>query len=73
MKITLDIEDDKLSAFLNFIKTLDYVTVNKENVDFKLSEEHKNILEDRKESYQKGESKGVSWDEVKSDARKKSE
>ncbi|MCF6361425.1 MAG: addiction module protein [Cyclobacteriaceae bacterium] len=32
MEITLDIQDNRFNTFLDFIKTLDYVSVRKESI-----------------------------------------
>ncbi|MBL4651909.1 MAG: addiction module protein [Flavobacteriales bacterium] len=70
MKVTLDIQDSKAAAFLNFIKSLDFITV-KEESGFVLSDNHISILEERKADYESGKSQSLSWEEVKDKARKR--
>jgi len=73
MRVTLDIKEAKAEAFLNFIKSLDFVSVKEEASGFVLSDEHKKILDSRKEAHTLGESKSFSWGEVKKNARKANE
>ncbi len=73
MRITLDIKEAKAEAFLNFIKSLDFVSVKEEAAGFILSDEHKKILDNRKETHTLGESKSFSWSEVKENARNANE
>ena len=52
MRITLDIQDSKALAFLNFIQSLDFVTINSEltinEQDFILSKKQLKMLEERR-------------------------
>ncbi len=68
MRITLDIQDGKALAFLNFIQSLDFVTINsdesKSENEFVLSEEQLSILEERRNNRREGKSQTYSWDEV---------
>lgn len=70
MRITLDIQDGKALAFLNFVQSLDFVTINSEESanekDFVLSDEQLNLLEERRNDRIQGKSQTYSWDEVTS-------
>ena len=68
MRITLDIQDGKAIAFLNFIQSLDFVTINSEESanekEFVLSDEQLKLLEERRNDRMQGKSQTYSWDEV---------
>ena len=68
MRITLDIQDAKALAFLNFIQSLDFVTINSEESakekEFVLSDEQFSILEERRNDRMEGKSQTYTWDEV---------
>ncbi len=54
MKINLEINDSKAQAFLEFLKTLDYVKINENTeVDFAIPDWHKSMVQERLESYKK--------------------
>lgn len=54
MKISLNIQDSKAAAFLNFIKTLDYIQVEDDNAsDIELTEDLKNALDESIDSLKK--------------------
>lgn len=46
MQLYIDIQDSKANAFIEFMKTLDYVKVN-DPEDFVIPEEHKKIVRER--------------------------
>jgi hypothetical protein len=75
MRITLDIQDGKALAFLNFIQSLDFVTINSEESanekEFVLSDEQLNLLEERRNDRMQGKSQTYSWDEVVSSLNKR--
>ena len=68
MRITLDIQDGKALAFLNFIQSLDFVTINSEESanekEFVLSDEQLNLLEERRNDRMQGKTQTYSWEEV---------
>ena len=69
MIITIDIDttNKKARAFIDFIKTLDFIKI-KEKEDpsaYELTQQQINILEERKQRHIKKESKSYSWDEIK--------
>jgi hypothetical protein len=68
MKITLDIKDSKFNTFLAFIKTLDYVSVNKEEEIPLWQQEEVNK---RLTLIAKGDMNTRNWTEAKKDIFKK--
>ena len=68
MRITLDIQDGKALAFLNFIQSLDFVTIKSEESakekEFVLSDEQLNLLEERRNDRMQGKTQTYSWEEV---------
>jgi hypothetical protein len=73
MEYTFHIEDSsnpKVKAFLEYIRTLDFVKEDKiENQEFVLTEEHLEILNERRKDRLEGKSQTHSWEEVKDFAR----
>ncbi len=67
-KLVLNIEECKFKAFLSFIKTLDYVSVSKEEA---IPEWQQEEVNKQLELIEKGEMKARSWDEAKMDVFKK--
>ena len=68
MKITLDIQENRFNTFLDFIKTLDYVSVKKEDTTPEWQQEE---VSNRLQLIEKGEMKTRSWHEAKKDIFKK--
>lgn len=68
MKITLDIQDSRFDTFLNFIKTLDYVSINQEE---EIPQWQQDEVNKRLQLIDKGEMITRSWDEAKKDIFKK--
>jgi hypothetical protein len=69
MKITLEIQDERFKTFMDFIQTLDYVSVKKdEEVLPKWQEEEVNR---RLELIESGEMKTRDWEVAKKDIFKK--
>lgn len=68
MKVTLDIQDSRFDAFMNFIKTLDYVSINKEGTIPKWQQDE---VDKRLKKVGKGEMKARNWDKAKEDIFKK--
>jgi hypothetical protein len=67
-QITLNIEDDKFKAFMEFIKTLNYVSVSKEeNIPVWQMEE----VESRLDKIKNGKMTTRLWSEAKNDIFKK--
>lgn len=69
MRLTLDIQDNNAIAFLNYIKSLDYVTIKSEEYDsvksYELTEEQLNSVEERRVERLNGVSKTHSWESIK--------
>ena len=63
MNITLTIDDRYKKAFLEFIKTLSYVTVKEQEEDIVIPEKHKAVVRDRIKNTTPDEL--LDWDEVK--------
>lgn len=63
MKITLDIQDSRFNTFLAFIKTLDYVSVKKEEIPMWQQDE----VENRLKLIEKGEMGTRNWEDAKED------
>jgi len=68
MKITLDIQESRFNTFLDFIKTLDYVSVKKESATPQWQQEE---VSRRMQLIEKGEMKTRSWHEAKADIFKR--
>lgn len=67
-QITLNIEETKFKAFLDFIKTLDYVSVSDEiNIPLEQQQEAQRRLK----LVQEGKMKTRSWSEAKQDIFKR--
>ena len=65
-----DISNPKAKAFLEYIKTLEFVIIDRaESQEFTLTEEHLQILNERRTDRLTGNSKTSSWEEVKEFAR----
>ena len=67
MKITLDIQDSRFNTFLEFIKTLDYVSVNNDTIP----QWQQNEVAKRRELIKKGEMTTRNWNDAKADIFKK--
>jgi len=67
-QITLNIADKKFKAFIEFIKTLDYVSISKEE---EIPQWQQEEVKERLELVDKGQMKTRSWDEAEKDIFKK--
>jgi|AntRauTorcE11897_2_1112592.scaffolds.fasta_scaffold29348_2 hypothetical protein len=67
-RITLNIEEENYQAFLNFLKTLNYVSISE---GYEIPESHKTEVKERLEEIEKGNIKTRSWEEAKKDIFKK--
>ena len=67
-QIVLNIDDDKYSAFIEFIKTLNYVSVSNED---SIPSWQKVEVEDRLIKIESGEMKTRSWHDAKKEIFKK--
>jgi hypothetical protein len=68
MKITLDIQENRLSTFLAFIKTLDYVSISKED---NIPQWQKDEVNQRLKDLEKYPERAVDFDIVMEDIEKK--
>ena len=68
-QITLSIPDSKFKTFLEFIKTLEYVSINKATEE--IPEWQKNKVNERAELINRGEMKTRTWKEAEKDIFKK--
>ena len=75
LTIDLDIENSKAKAFIDFLRTLDYIKIREHNdlQDFVLSEKHKEILDERKQSHISGKSKSFNWSDLQNELRSSEE
>lgn len=69
MKITLEIQDSRFNTFLDFIKTLDYVSIKKE--EDAIPKWQQDEVNKRLDLINSGKMKTRSWDEAKKDIFKK--
>ncbi|MCT4582168.1 MAG: hypothetical protein N4A35_12220 [Flavobacteriales bacterium] len=67
MKITLNVKDHRVSDFLNFIESLDFVEMHKETTS--LSKTQKITLDKRIDNHKNQISKSYSWEEAKNQIR----
>jgi len=67
MKITLDIQENRFNTFLNFIKTLDYVSVKKEDV---IPQWQMDEVEKRLENHKKNPDLAMDFDTAMDDIEK---
>jgi len=70
MKLTLDIDDNKFNTFLAFIKTLDYVSVGK-NEDLSIPQWQQEEVNKRLAMIESGEMETRDWEEAQKDIFKK--
>jgi hypothetical protein len=77
MRLTLDIQDNNAIAFLNYIKSLDYVTIKSEEYDsvkpYELTEEQLNRVEERRVERLNGVSRTHSWESLKEELKNRLE
>lgn len=57
MKITLDIQDSKAAAFLHFIQSLDFITINKQEGELKLTVAQKKAIDQGLKDIEEGKVK----------------
>ena len=73
MQLTIDIDtsNNKAQAFINFIKTLDFIKIKEREYpeEYDLTEKQINTLEERKQKHINKESESYSWDEIKEELR----
>ncbi|RLC25114.1 MAG: hypothetical protein DRH21_04495 [Deltaproteobacteria bacterium] len=69
-QLVLNIEESELTAFLNYIKTLDYVSVTSEEF-IEIPKWQQDEVENRLQLIKTGEMKARSWSKAKQDIFKK--
>ena len=73
MLITLEIDTNskKAQAFIDFIKTIDFIEIKEQEnpKDYALNEKQINILEERKQKHVDKKSESYSWEEIKEELR----
>lgn len=70
--VDIDITNNKALAFINYIRTLDFISIKEKEklAEYSLTNQQIEILEDRKEKHKNNESKSYSWDEIKEELKK---
>ena len=73
MLITLEIDtnSNKAQAFIDFIKTIDFIEIKEEENpgEYALSKKQINLLKERKQRHIDKKSKSYSWEEIKEELR----
>lgn len=66
MELTVNIkEQSKIAAFLNLIKTMDYIDIVSVKDEESLPPEHRALLDERMQKIEKGASTFKPWDTIK--------
>lgn len=72
MQLTINILDHKAALFIEMLKSLDFVvSVETEEGGEFLTDEEKNIIDERWAKYEKDGVEGISWDELKKQLKAK--
>lgn len=71
MKLTIKIENKKARAFVDFIKTLEFIQIIEEDakVEYELNQDQIEMLEERKQKHLSNESKSYDWDDIQNELR----
>ena len=73
MRLTIDIDitNNKALTLLNYIKTLEFISINeKDNItEHALTDEQTNMLNERKQKHLSGESESFSWSDIKKELK----
>ena len=64
MKLTIDINEQKVDFFLELIRSFDFITVVADDTNGELSEAHKAILSKRLAIYQENPERLIPWEDV---------
>ncbi len=76
MKLTIDIDitNNKALALINYIRTLDFISINEkiDTPEYALTSEQIEILEERKQKHINGQSKSYNWNDIKKELRSSS-
>ena len=65
MDLSINIPDSKAKAFIEFLKTIDFVKIKTKEPMFEFSPEQKRELDSRIKDYQANPSTCLDWDTVK--------
>lgn len=63
MKFTIEVEDNHADFLLELLQSLDYVSIETEEQG--ITEEHKQLLEERIKDFDENPHEGIEWSEVK--------
>ncbi len=63
MKFTIDVEENHVDFLLELLQSLDYVSIEMDEQG--ISEEHKQLLEERIKAFEENPYQGIEWSEVK--------
>ncbi len=73
MKLIIDIDltNNKALALLNYIRTLEFINITeKENItEYALTNKQADMLIERKQKHDNGESKSFSWNDIKKELK----
>ena len=73
MKITINVKKGKAAFFLELLRSFDFITIEKaHDIDEELTQEHKDILDQRLASYKSDPDNLVDWEEFKNQKNQKS-
>ena len=72
-QLTLNISDNQINFFLELIKKFDFVRVENKTATVELTEEQKNILDERLENYKNNPNSYIDLKDVKENIRMKYE
>ena len=72
-QLTLNISDNQINFFLELIKKFDFVRVENKTTTVELTEEQKNILDERLKNYKNNPNSYIDMKDVKENLRMKYE
>lgn len=67
MKITININDNKVGFFLELLQSFDFISIEKTEDDTEISDVHKKILDERLANYKSDPDNLLDWNDVKKD------
>ena len=70
LTLNIDITSNKAQAFIDFIRTLDFIKISDKTNTQTLSEEQIKIISKRRAKHIAGESKSYKWNDIKSELKK---
>ena len=74
LTIDIDITNKKALALINYIKTLDFISIKEKEYtpEYSLTSEQVEIIEDRRQKHINNESKSHNWNDIKKELRSSS-